>query len=275
MHGVPFTVKDTICAAGVVMAMAIPSAAASATRTRPVARMKAAGAILLGKTNCPEYGGGIETDNPVYGRTSNPWTSRARRAAAAAARPRSRGARLALRARHGLGRQRPASRALLRARLAQADRRARPGHGRDRRRGAARRARRPAHPGRAARALRRRRRAAAAASPARTAPTAASRPCRWATPRRSSCAGCGSRCRSTTARAPTPRPSRRSRRGRRAARRRRRGRGGASPRRWPRAHDRGVGELRRRARRAPDLWRLLRRWDAFRARMLAFAGHST
>jgi amidase len=38
-----------------------------------VARMRAAGAILLGKTNCPTYGGGIETDNPVYGRTNNPY----------------------------------------------------------------------------------------------------------------------------------------------------------------------------------------------------------
>ena len=35
--------------------------------------MRAAGAILLGKTNCPEYGGGIETDNAVYGRTNNPY----------------------------------------------------------------------------------------------------------------------------------------------------------------------------------------------------------
>ena len=34
--------------------------------------MRAAGAILIGKTNCPEYGGGIETDNAVYGRTNNP-----------------------------------------------------------------------------------------------------------------------------------------------------------------------------------------------------------
>ena len=35
--------------------------------------MRAAGAILLGKTNCPTYGGGIETDNPVSGRTNNPY----------------------------------------------------------------------------------------------------------------------------------------------------------------------------------------------------------
>ena len=52
---------------------------ARARRRRPargrdrVARIRAAGGILLGKTNCPEYGGGIETDNAVYGRTSNPY----------------------------------------------------------------------------------------------------------------------------------------------------------------------------------------------------------
>ena len=35
--------------------------------------MREAGAILIGKTNCPTYGGGIETDNPVHGRTNNPY----------------------------------------------------------------------------------------------------------------------------------------------------------------------------------------------------------
>jgi amidase len=38
-----------------------------------VGRLRAAGAILLAKTNCPPYGGGIETDNPVHGRTNNPY----------------------------------------------------------------------------------------------------------------------------------------------------------------------------------------------------------
>ena len=75
LHGVPFTVKDNIAAAGLAMAIGAPERAgvvpdADATA---VARMRAAGAILLGKTNCPPYGGGIETDNPVYGRTSNPY----------------------------------------------------------------------------------------------------------------------------------------------------------------------------------------------------------
>ena len=75
LHGVPFTVKDTIAAAGIEMAMGAPERAgvvppADATA---VARIRAAGGILLGKTNCPAYGGGIETENPVYGRTSNPY----------------------------------------------------------------------------------------------------------------------------------------------------------------------------------------------------------
>jgi amidase len=75
LHGVPFTVKDNLEAAGIEMAIGaeervgtIPAADATV-----VARMRAAGAILLGKTNCPEYGGGIETDNAVYGRTNNPY----------------------------------------------------------------------------------------------------------------------------------------------------------------------------------------------------------
>jgi amidase len=74
LHGVPFTVKDNISAAGIVMAIGAPERAgvvADADAT-VVGRMKGAGAILLGKTNCPPYGGGIETDNDVYGRTSNP-----------------------------------------------------------------------------------------------------------------------------------------------------------------------------------------------------------
>src|SRR6185295_10488578 len=75
LHGVPFTVKDTIGVAGIPMAMGDPARAGAMGEqdATVVARVKAAGAILLGKTNCPPYGGGIETDNPVYGRTSNPY----------------------------------------------------------------------------------------------------------------------------------------------------------------------------------------------------------
>jgi amidase len=75
LHGVPFTVKDNIAAAGIEMAIGSPErvGVVPAHDATAVARIRAAGAILLGKTNCPEYGGGIETDNPVYGRTSNPF----------------------------------------------------------------------------------------------------------------------------------------------------------------------------------------------------------
>src|SRR4051794_3307976 len=75
LHGVPFTVKDNIAAAGLPMAIGAPERAGVVPDgdATVVARMQAAGAILLGKTNCPPWGGGIETANPVYGRTSNPY----------------------------------------------------------------------------------------------------------------------------------------------------------------------------------------------------------
>ena len=131
-----------------------------ATDATVVARMREAGAILLGKTNCPEYGGGIETDNAVYGRTNNPYDLDAH--AGRQLRRRGggdRGRLLALRPRHRLGRQRAPARPLLRPRRAQADLRPRPGHRRDRRPRPDRRARRPAHPGRHPRPLGARRRA--------------------------------------------------------------------------------------------------------------------
>ncbi len=75
LHGVPFTVKDTLETAGVVCtggttgrAAHVPSADATV-----VARMRAAGAVLLGKTNTPEIAAAFETDNLVYGRTNNPY----------------------------------------------------------------------------------------------------------------------------------------------------------------------------------------------------------
>jgi len=73
--GVPFTVKDNIEAEGIEMAIGAAERAGVVPTgdATVVARMKAAGAILLGKTNCPAYGGGIETDNEVYGLTRNPY----------------------------------------------------------------------------------------------------------------------------------------------------------------------------------------------------------
>jgi amidase len=75
LHGVPVTIKDTLETSGVICtggtkgrANYVPSADATA-----VARLRAAGAIILGKTNVPELAGAIETDNLVYGRTNNPY----------------------------------------------------------------------------------------------------------------------------------------------------------------------------------------------------------
>jgi amidase len=75
LHGVPITVKACIDVAG------WPAPAGSLLRKEYVpqrdaplvARLKAAGAILLGNTNTPEFLMAYETNNLPNGRTSNPW----------------------------------------------------------------------------------------------------------------------------------------------------------------------------------------------------------
>jgi amidase len=75
LHGVPFTAKDVFDTAGLITAVGLVERADYVPErdATVVARMRAAGAILLGKTNCPPSGGGGRTDNPVYGRTNNPY----------------------------------------------------------------------------------------------------------------------------------------------------------------------------------------------------------
>jgi amidase len=75
LHGVPFTAKDVFDTAGLVTAVGLPERAGFVPRQDAVvvARMRAAGGILLGKTNCPPGGSGGESANPVYGRTNNPY----------------------------------------------------------------------------------------------------------------------------------------------------------------------------------------------------------
>ncbi|MDX6610886.1 MAG: amidase [Blastocatellia bacterium] len=75
LHGVPLTIKDTIETAGLrttggslINEDFVPAKDATA-----VARLKAAGAIILGKTNTPELAIPYETDNPIVGRTNNPY----------------------------------------------------------------------------------------------------------------------------------------------------------------------------------------------------------
>lgn len=75
LHGVPFTVKDSVDTAGVLTQRGSPifRGRVPDTDATAVARMKAAGAILLAKTNLPEFGYDIESDNLLTGRTNNPW----------------------------------------------------------------------------------------------------------------------------------------------------------------------------------------------------------
>lgn len=75
LHGVPFTAKDNLDTEGVVTAVGLEERRGIVPQQDAVvvARMRAAGAILLGKTNTPPGGGGGRTDNPVYGRTNNPY----------------------------------------------------------------------------------------------------------------------------------------------------------------------------------------------------------
>lgn len=75
LHGVPFTAKDVFETEGIVSAAGLESRAAFVPDRDAVVvvRLKAAGAILLGKTNCPPGGGGGVTDNPIFGRTNNPY----------------------------------------------------------------------------------------------------------------------------------------------------------------------------------------------------------
>jgi Asp-tRNA(Asn)/Glu-tRNA(Gln) amidotransferase A subunit family amidase len=75
LHGVPVTIKDSFDMEG------WPTTCGSqffrdrraAHDSTAVRRFHAAGAIPLGKTNCPEFLGNYETDNYIIGRTNNPW----------------------------------------------------------------------------------------------------------------------------------------------------------------------------------------------------------
>ncbi len=75
LHGVPFTLKDAIETQGVICTGGTKGRAQYVPRedATVVKRLRAAGGILLGKTNCPELGWAWEADNLIYGRTNNPY----------------------------------------------------------------------------------------------------------------------------------------------------------------------------------------------------------
>jgi len=75
MHGFPLAVKDLSHAIGLPTSMGSPLAPKSPARSDSVhvARARAAGAIVIGKTNTPEFGLGSHTYNEVFGISRNAW----------------------------------------------------------------------------------------------------------------------------------------------------------------------------------------------------------
>ncbi len=75
LHGIPFALKDLFATRGVrttaaskILADWVPAADATV-----VARLRDAGAVILGKTHMHEFAYGVSNDNPHYGPARNPW----------------------------------------------------------------------------------------------------------------------------------------------------------------------------------------------------------
>ena len=75
LHGVPMTIKDLFETADIITAAGTKGLETYVPKqdATVVARVRSAGAILLGKTNTPEIGLRFVTDNDIYGRTNNPY----------------------------------------------------------------------------------------------------------------------------------------------------------------------------------------------------------
>ncbi len=75
LHGLPMAVKDLANVAGITSTSGSPSLREFVPEKDDelARRLRAAGAILIGKTNTPEFGLGSHTFNPVYGATRNPY----------------------------------------------------------------------------------------------------------------------------------------------------------------------------------------------------------
>jgi len=77
LHGVPITVKECFAVQGMRTTLGLKNRVQRIDdHTDPlVARLRRAGAIVVAKTNVPQLMYFYETDNPVFGRTTNPWNT--------------------------------------------------------------------------------------------------------------------------------------------------------------------------------------------------------
>jgi amidase len=77
LHGLPFTVKENIDLGGSATTQGVPalSGAVPSADAPHVRRLRAAGAIPIARTNCPDFGIGWHTTSTLRGATRNPWNA--------------------------------------------------------------------------------------------------------------------------------------------------------------------------------------------------------
>ncbi|MGI9435742.1 MAG: amidase [Geminicoccaceae bacterium] len=75
LHGLPIGIKDLVLTEDLVTTFGSPQFKSFVPESdeRQVAALRSAGAVVIGKTNTPEFGAGANTVNPVYGATGNPF----------------------------------------------------------------------------------------------------------------------------------------------------------------------------------------------------------
>ncbi len=73
--GLPLVIKDCIYVKGLPTTGGVPERAEAIADddARVAARVQAAGAVIIGKTNVPPYAADWQSDNPLFGRSNNPW----------------------------------------------------------------------------------------------------------------------------------------------------------------------------------------------------------